>query len=198
MEDARGSRLLDMRAEATFRVSLAVPAGETLYVRNHRGQAAVRLAEGEHLALDRVVLADNDVRARGALESALRRGLFATTFGPGYYRGFVDRGDDLVAVPLPDGEVLVGRPGDTGPRPPSARRQAAWISFGTAAALGVGAGVLGGMAWSARSDFENTYLERPADEAQSRYQRDLTLSLTSLGAAVLAAGVGAWLYTHDR
>jgi hypothetical protein len=197
VEDARGSRLLDMRAEAAFRVSLAVPAGETLYVRNHRGQASVRLASGEHLPLDHVVLAANDMRARGALESALRRGLFATTFGPGYYRGFVDHGDELVAVPLPENEVIVAAPSpDAGE--PSRRRRAAWISFGTAAAFGVGAGILGGMAWDARNDFENTYIERQADDAQSRYRRDITLSLTSLGAAVIAGAIGTWLYTHDR
>lgn len=197
VEDARGTRLIDMRAETAFRVSLAVPAGETLFVRNKHGQATVRLAAGERFALDRVQLADNDVRARGALESALRRGLFATTFGPGYYRGFVDRSEDLAAVQVSEAEVLVALPSAEGPRAPSSRRRAAWISFGVAAALGVGAGILGAMTWDARSDFENTYLERPAEEAQTRYQRNLTLSLTSLGAAAVAAGIGSWLYRQD-
>jgi len=196
VEDARGIRLLDMHAEAAFRVTLAVPAGETLYLRNKRGQTTVRLAAGERFALDRVQFAENEVRARGALESALRRGLFATTFGPSYYRGFVDRGDELVAVPLPEAEVVTAS-SDGAQRRPMPHRRATWISFGAAAALGACAGILGGMTWDARNDFENTYLERQASDAQDRYQRNLTLSLTSLGAAAIAAGVGAWLYTRD-
>ncbi len=177
-------------------MTLAVPAGETLYLRNKRGQTTVRLAAGERYALDRVQFAEDEVRARGALESALRRGLFATTFGPSYYRGFVDRGDELVPVPLPEAEVVLTASPDGGPRP-TPHRRAAWISFGAAAVLGAGAAILGGMTWDARSDFENTYLERPASEAEQRYQRNLTLSLTSLGAAAIAAGIGAWLYTRD-
>ena len=53
------------------------------------------------------------------------------------------------------------------------------------------------MTWDARNDFDNTYLERPAEEAHTRYQRNLTLSLTSLGAAAVAAGMGSWLYRQD-
>jgi len=197
VEDARGIRLLDMHAESAFRVTLAVPAGETLYLRNKRGQTTVRLAAGERFALDRVQFAESDVRARGALESALRRGLFATTFGPNYYRGFVDRGDELVAVPLPEAEVVLTASPDGAGRGSTPHRRAAWISFSAAAVLGAGAAILGGLTWNARNDFENTYLEGPANEAEDRYHRNLALSLTSLGGAAIAAGIGAWLYTRD-
>jgi len=199
IEDGRGARLLDMRAESTFRVSLVVPAGETLYLRNHRGQTTIQLAAGERLSLDRLQLTEHDVRARGALETALRRGLFATTFGPGYYRGFVDRSDDLAAVPVGEAEALIEMPAPDAPPPGSStRRRQAWIAFGAAAALTVGAVVLGGMTWDARNDFENTYLERPAAEAEQRYQRNLALSISTAGLAAIAAGLGTWLYTRDR
>ena len=137
-------------------------------MRNQRGQATVQLAAGERFALDRVRLAENDTRARGALESALRRGLFATTFGPGYYRGFVDRADDLVAVEVREPEVLVAlapptiaagdaraqprvRPGSRSAPPPR------WRDGRDLRRPGLG-----------RShDFENTYLERQSLEADS-------------------------------
>jgi hypothetical protein len=199
VEDARGRRLLDLRAEASFRVSLAVPAGVTLYVRNHRGQATLRLDAGERFALERVRLAENDTRARGALESALRRGLFATTFGPGYYRGFVDSASDLVAVEVREPDALVIKPSLDGPLgEPARNRGPAWISFGAATALAAAAGIFGGLAWDARHDFDNTYLERQSLEAEARYNRNLTLSLTALAAAVVGAGIGLYLYTRDR
>jgi hypothetical protein len=200
IEDARGNRLLDLRAEPALRVSLAVPAGETLYLHTHTGGAAVRLVSGQRLTFDRVQIAESDTRARGALASALRRGLFATSFGPGYYRGFVDHQEDMVAVepreadlvPAPEPQAATATPRVT------AHRRAAWISFGAASALAVTAGVLGGLTWQAHDDFENTYLEKPAMEANTRYQRDLTLSITSLVAAAVAGGIGAWLLYRDR
>jgi hypothetical protein len=199
IEDTRGSRLLDLRAEAPFRVSLAVPADETLYLRNHAGQATVRLARGEHLSFDKVHLAENDVRGRGALESALRRGLFATGFGRGYYRGFVDSQEELVPLTVGDEDVVLVAPQPAAePAGMSPRRRASWIAYGTAGALAVTAAVFGGLAIDARRDFENTYLEMPAIDASDRYKRDLTLSITTLVGAVVSAGIGTYLRTHDR
>jgi hypothetical protein len=80
----------------------------------------------------------------------------------------------------------------------SPRRRASWIAYGTAGALAVTAGVFGGLAIDARRDFENTYLEMPAIDASNRYRRDLTLSITMLVGAVVSAGVGTYLRTHDR
>jgi hypothetical protein len=196
VEDARGNRLLDLRADSTLRVSLAVPAEEVLYLHNQQGTATLRLKTGEKMALDRVQIASRDTRARGALSSSLRRGLFATSFGLGYYRGFVDHQDDLVAIEVRDPDPAV-KAVDRPPPVSSRRRRAAWISVAAATGLGVGAAVLGALAWKDRQDFENTYLERPAQEAEGRYRRDLTLSLSSLLVGVAAGGLSAYLLASD-
>ena len=80
----------------------------------------------------------------------------------------------------------------------SPRRRASSIAYGTAGALAVTAGVFGGLAIDARRDFENTYLEMSAIDSSNRYKRDLTLSITTLVAAAVSAGIGTYLRTHNR
>src|SRR6185436_8104152 len=86
------------RAEPGFAVNLLVPAGELLFVRSRDREAEVQLRPGQTVGLGELAFRHSGVRPRDALASSLRRGLFATSFGPAYYRGFVDRAPDLVAV----------------------------------------------------------------------------------------------------
>jgi hypothetical protein len=194
VEDERGVRILDLRAEEGFRVTIALPARETLYLRSSRGEVNLRPEPGSRLRFEDLRWAPADVRARGALESALRRGLFAARFGPNYYRGFADNTTELVAVDIREAEAVV----EAGPPAASWQRRAAWPSLGLSAGLAVVSGAFGAFAWRAHDDFQNTDLERPALEAQNRYERNLTVSLTALVAAALVGGLAAYLFAHDR
>src|SRR6185436_14522792 len=69
-------------------------------------------------------------RSRGALEDAVRAGLFASEFGRGYYLGFIDQAPDFAAVSFvsetsPPAAVLVAAPAvPSGPGSESAFRPA--------------------------------------------------------------------------
>ena len=90
VEDGRGNRLADVRAEPGFNLSLAVPADETLWVRSRHNEAHVRVASGGTVELASLEMRPMATTERGAIESALSRGLFAAAFGPAYDSGFVD------------------------------------------------------------------------------------------------------------
>lgn len=205
VEDGRGNRLIDMRAEPRFRVTLVVPARETLYLRNARGEAVLQPEVGARVRFEGIHLQPSDVRARGALETSLRRGLFATRFGPDYYRGFADRRDDLVPVELNEPEIIVDAEEDTQTAAATAgasggRRKgtAAWVALGASAGLAVTSGIFAALSLKARSDFQNTELERPAMDAENRYQRNLAISLTALVTSALVGGLSAYLFTRDN
>jgi hypothetical protein len=196
IEDARGNRLVDLRAERDFPVRLVVPAGEVLYVRNDRREASLTPAAGGRVRFEDLDLADASTRARGSLDGAFRHGLFATSFGPDYYRGFVDRPGDLVPVSLPDVD-LSARAADKAQRPERSRKAAIATSV-FAGSLLLGAGVAGAFAWSAHKDFDNTTYERTAFEAKNRYELNLGISLGLLGGALVVGSIAALLFARSR
>jgi len=196
LEDARGNRILDMRADREFRLMLAVPAQDTLYLRSGRGESVIRLNPRQTVDIETLPFAQLEARSRGALVTSLQRGLFATAFGPSYYRGFVDRADDLLAVDLPDIDASAAVPGATAGERRSPRR-AAKIAGVAAGLFAVTAGVLGAVAWQARGDFEGTTLESPAARAADRYRLTSTLAISALVAAALTGGLTSYLFVRD-
>jgi hypothetical protein len=197
VEDARGNRLIDLRVERHMPVLLALPGNEVLFLRNERGEATLTPAIGSTVRLESLHLASAEVRARGSLDSALRRGLFATRFGPAYYRGFVDRRDDMVPVAAPDVDLV--QEATSPPVPPTASRdrRRMKVLFIASGVLGLGAAAAGVLAWDAHRDFENTTFERPALEARDRYAGYMKLSIGSLIVAALAGGVGAYFWARS-
>jgi hypothetical protein len=202
VEDDRGERLADVRAESGHPVRVALPVGRTLYVRSAPGEVVVRPAPGQRIALEAAAFRAVSMQARGALAASLERGLFATPYGPSYYRGFVDHAADLVAVPLsseaPEAEVLRGPLAPQAEGSPS--HALGWSVVAAGGALAIGAGVFGALALQAQSDFNNTAIENKSSDAADRYQRDTAVAAVLGGAAVVAAGVGIYLLVrpHDR
>jgi hypothetical protein len=93
VEDARGVRIADVRRSGEQAAYLRLPDGDVFVQRD--GEKA----EETKLAADRggVILAADlgygpvSRASRGALDSALRQGLFATPYGAGYYAGYTSR-----------------------------------------------------------------------------------------------------------
>jgi Caspase domain len=199
VEDERGERLADLRAERSYRVALLLPSEVSLYVRTAGAEAPIRLREGERLDFAALPFSPAELRSRGALESALRRGLFATAFGPAYYQGYVDNQSELVPVHLAD-EAPAAQLNLTAPPPaPAARRSwPALTALGVSAALTVTAGSFGVLAWKARSDYQSTNLERSADLARERFQDRRTAAMIAGSGAVISGGVGLLLWWLDR
>jgi hypothetical protein len=189
IEDARGNRLLDVRPEPGFLVSLALPEGE-LYVRAHGEEAQLGQADVDW---NRLRWRKVEIAQRGAMESAMRRGLFATAYGPTYYRGFVDRDEELIAVPLPTGETRV-----TTERP--ADRRPALALFGVSAVLGSASIAFGALAGVALADFDSTNLERRASDARDRFYafEGATIGLGIASGVGFAIGTALWFRPKTR
>ena len=100
-EDQLGNRLADVRVENGAKLTVTLPSSQTVYVRSRLGEAEVTLKPREIVPFDRLALGPPSARVRGALDLAMKRGLFATGFGPNYYRGFIDQSAEFVAVPFP-------------------------------------------------------------------------------------------------
>jgi hypothetical protein len=95
VEDARGVRLADLRRSGEQPGYLRLPAGDVFVGRrtgpDDREEAQVHADAGGVLFAHRLGYAPAPSAARGSLDQAFRRGLFATPFGPGYYHGYTAR-----------------------------------------------------------------------------------------------------------
>ncbi len=188
VEDSLGNRLVDVHAEADFRVSLTLPASERLYLRTRHGEAELSLATGTRTAFDALALHAPTTSARGAIDTALRRGIFASPFGPVYYRGFVDSHPlDYLAVPI-----------DASPTPLEASAARAptwpgWAAGSLGAASGVAAGVFAILALNAQSDLDAARFERPATLAKERFVTDRNIAIGLGAVAVVGLTVGTVL-----
>jgi hypothetical protein len=201
LEDASGQRLVDLRAEAGFAVKLAVPADRTLFIRRRADEAEARLRPGQVLAFEQLAFRPLASRDRGALTTALRNGLFATPFGPLYYRGFADGQPDMTPIPLirvePPPVAVVEAPQAPPPPPRPGRSTTATTLYISAGALAAGAGVFGGLTYEAYRDHANTQLQVPADDADRRFQNYGITSVALLSAAAVAALAGAYLQWRE-
>jgi hypothetical protein len=184
VESAAGERLVDSYLETGYEVAVALPASARLFFRTREGEAPLSVKERQEVRLDKLRLAASMVQPRGALESALDEGLFAVPFGPAYYRGFVDqKGMTSVTFPTPERDASHRR-----------SRVPSLALFGTAGGTATLAAIFGGLALSARSDWESTTLQRAAVEARDRYDTYRAVSFAALGVTAAALTVGLAIY----
>ena len=100
------------RPDPGAEVSLVLPAERVLYVHAGAGEARFRLRSGEAVLYSELSLSEPSMRARGSLGDAMTAGLFASAFGPSYYRRFVDQAAEMVPVEFIDSpEVTRGSSG---------------------------------------------------------------------------------------
>jgi hypothetical protein len=120
VEDGSGRRIASVRGEPGYLADLVVPAGAPVYVRAGGREARLEMVSGEKTHFDKLTFRDVNSRARGALEDAVRRGLFASEFGRGYYLGFIDQAPDFTPVTFSAAEVVrANAEHGTRPREPS-------------------------------------------------------------------------------
>ena len=81
-----------------------------------------------------------------------------------------------------------------GSAPPAPGRQGGGDRVGRA---GLGAGILGAVAWQARSDFDGTTLEARAARDADRYRLAGTLAIAGLVAAAISGGLAGYLLARD-
>jgi hypothetical protein len=196
IEDDRGNRLVEMRAEESYDYQLYLPAGEPLYFVSATKTLEFTGAQGEVLSVDKLVVRRVETQSRGALASALRRGLFAASFGPNYYRGFVDSSTDMASVDFPESKAAWADTSASSPAAPTTKKIVdGWVISGCAAAATLGAVAvgLGILADRARDAYNGTTIERSATDAGERFDRDRSLAITTGVAAAIATAATTWL-----
>jgi hypothetical protein len=195
VETSSGVRLADVFAERDAPIALRLPAGESLYLVRPDGEVAIAPRAGEVIALGDLPPAAPRARARGALDDAMRKGLFATAFGSAFYRGYVSQQQDLVSVDFPE-EIVADR---LASRPSSAAaRTAGRVMLWTGVAAAAVAGVFGGLAWSAESQYNATNVERTATDARDRFYRyrDWGVATGAGALALVGAGLALSYWPH--
>jgi len=194
IDDQRGNRLLDLRAEYGFFVDIVVPAGEPVLVSNDAGEVTIVAGTDHPTNLEELVPKKARSRPRGAVAESMRRGLFAAEFGPSYYQGFVDSAPAQM-VPVessPLGVRIAGHPPSG-----SGRHYAAWSAFGVGAGLLVTSGIFAIMAAQAHADFDSSKYERQSVNARDRYQRYGGVALGTAAASIVSGALGWWLWSRD-
>jgi hypothetical protein len=165
----------------------AVPGGERLFYHADDGEAELRVAPGATVRLARLRLTHTSVAARGAISSALERGLFVTAFGPLYYQGFADR----------TGELHVAFPAARS-REPGRSRAPSIALWAVSGGLLVTSAILGGLALDARATYESTSLQRQAADARAQFDRDRIAFGVTLAVGAVAAIVATAIFPYAR
>jgi hypothetical protein len=198
IEDERGNRLIEMHSEERFQFELRVPSGERLYVHGGGKEASFVLRPGEHRPLASILLEPVAMRPRGALETALNNGLFATPFGPVYYRIFAQTRQDL--TPVAQNRATNGFDSEaTAMAIDRPRTAIAPVALFAGAGLLIGASaVFSAKMLQDREDYDQTNLERSASLAYDRFIRDRAFAIGT-GAAGAALGIaGTWLLLRSN
>jgi len=199
VEDDRGNRLADVHTERRFKVTLRLPPNRKIFVRSTALEAEIFALAGTEVAFSELPLRATSSRARGELELSLAHGLFATPFGPSYYRGFVDRQNDLVPVSIPDTDFVAPIPPDRDRAGSSnAQPMATWAMLGLAGALTAGAATFALVARQDKIDFDHTSIESEGVSDSNRFSRDTEIAAVFAGGAAISAAAAAYLFLSSR
>jgi len=186
VEDSRGVRYVDANVEAGVSMRLALPAGQTYYLHTASDEASFLIESGRVVSARSLTLTPSTLATRDATVSTMARGLFATPFGPAYYRGFVDNSGEI-----PVEFFAANLPTDAHPRFSNAVLYTPWVISGASV---IASGILGGLMYRSYNDYTNTNLQRPAADARATYDTERTLLYVSLGTGLASAIVGTVLH----
>lgn len=183
-----GQRYLDAHLAAGSDATIALPATGEVFVRS--GTREARVPAGSVIATAALRWQPREVSGRGSIDSAYQRGLFASPYGPHYYRGHVDStGGVGVAFSRPDAQRGGERPGGG--------ERSRGPAIGALAVAGVSAAAsltTAALALDARRDYHATDLQRPAHEARQRFERHRNLAIATGTVAIAAGAVAYWLW----
>lgn len=192
IELANGQRYLDAHVEPGASITLAVPDATGAFLRTAAREAPLP-ARG-NVPLAQLAPGARTSASRGALEDAYRLALFSAGYGRAYYQGYVDS-IGAVGVHFRDAARAPSEAPRDGSRPIRRTALGTGIAAGVLGAASIATGVL---ALKAKHDFDQTDLQRPADEARRRYARYGTIAVAT-GAAALASGaISYWLWRDSR
>ncbi len=203
VEDARGARYADFHASGEEPVRLRL-VGLSDYFVEHDGAEARAEGGAEGVAvLSAKSFGEARASARGAVEDAQRKGLFAVAYGKGFLRGYVAREPGLGALPPPGdafGDAGLLRTEVRAPATGFALKKAGWASLIVAAALGVASGVAAVQTRGGYDDFLTRFAAQGTyDPKQVKAIEDwrLATNLLLAGAVTTGAVGGLLLWRGD-
>jgi hypothetical protein len=194
IEDKRGNRLVDLRAEPGFAFDVVVPADDSILLSSDGGETTLATRAGHAIRLEEVVLGGTPLRTRSAVAEAMRRGLFSAAFGPSYYAGYVDNPASRM-VPV---DLSVPAIQSEAKSPSSRGHLAAWSTLAVGGASLAASVFFGIMAARAHTDFENADFERPSADARTRYNNYGAAAIGTAAVTALAGALGYWLWHRDE
>lgn len=192
VELASGQRYLDANIDGEHKVAIVVPNDAVAYVRTETREA--KLPATGDVAIGKLVFHERAARRRGSIAATYQSALFASSYGPAYYRGYVD---SVGAIGVAFPEVVATVAADTALRTTGDRR-IAYPAVAVAAAGAIASVTFGVLASRARSDFQATELQREAHDAKARYDRDRAVAITSGAVAVAATAIAWWLWPRTH
>ncbi len=204
IETDQGRRVLDAHAETGMHLKLLVPPKRRLWVSRGNQSAVFQATEGETVHASSLEFVNSQLAARGSLDSAFKKGLFVTAFGPAYYSGWVDNAEEVSVefaeksdrkavgnISLPTTKIAIHSVSGTFSTSEVDHEKglvvpvALLICGGLTLASG---GVTLGFAIDAKKAFDGTDIERNAAAENDRFTR---FGRISIGLGVVAAAFSA-------
>lgn len=107
LEDSRGVRLADFNKESDRPLVLALPPGQTFFVRTAAKEARIETGtEGKLIDAAQLSWAPTGIAARGgSLDENFREHLFEKPFGARFYGGFVSSSGEVPVGPAPEPDL---------------------------------------------------------------------------------------------
>lgn len=186
-----GQRVVDAHMSGERSVTIALPLGSTAYVRTADGEAKVS-SGGKSVAVNDLRLSTPTVAARGGVDADYRRNLFASPYGPTYYRGFVEgQGGAPVEFEIDlhiKGEVMSDEPPHPDRDPGRWSRRGAYAMAGVSVFFAAFAGFAVVMALDERERFHEAETREEASWAADDY----AFSTKVLWTTAAISGLGAY------
>lgn len=107
VEDSHGVRLADFNKEPARALLLALPPGETYFVRTAASEARLeRPRAGKLVDVAQLAWAPSSTATRGgSLDQSFREHLFGSPYGPTFYGGFVASSGEVPVRPAPEPDL---------------------------------------------------------------------------------------------
>jgi hypothetical protein len=164
-----GERYLEANLGSMTYAHIALPGSGTAYLRTKDLEARLNLSQGMLLNFSDLRFKKYETQSKGSIETALSKGLFIAPYGVEYYQGFIDK-SGLYAVSMDAPPLVLNTQYKPSSDKTDRTKKALAISAFTLAGVAAGAAVTcGALSLSAKNDFQETDLQRSAEDANQRY-----------------------------
>jgi len=189
IELANGQRYLDAHLASGTQATVFVPFADGAFLRTDTRE--VRIPSSKFVAFSDLRLSERGIGARGSIDTAYRAALFSSEYGRNYYEGYVDSVAAVgVAFPQPSSTVQIDSPSRK-------ENKALLISAASVTGVSVIAAITSAvLALKAKSEFDDTGLQRKALGAKRRYDRYRAISIAT-SFTFVAAGLTTWWLWPD-